>query len=57
MMAAGMFSMQLIDERNQVRGGLAAAGFGGRNQVAARHRNWNRAGLNRGGLMVAAVFD
>ena len=57
MMAAGMFSVQLVDERYQVRGGLAAAGFGGRDQVAARHRNRNRAGLNGGGLMVAAVFD
>ena len=38
-------------------GGIATAGLGGGDQVAAGHRNRNRSGLDRGGLMMAAVFD
>jgi hypothetical protein len=56
-MAAGVFAMQLVDQWNQVRGGLAAPSFGGRDQIASRHSNGNGAGLNGGGLKVASVFD
>jgi hypothetical protein len=49
--------MKLIDQRNEIRGSFAATRFGGRDQIASRHRNWNGAGLNWGGLMMAAVFD
>ena len=49
--------MESIDERNKERGGLAAAGFGSSDDVMAAQDYRDRAGLNRRGLMMAAVTD
>jgi hypothetical protein len=49
--------MEPINEGNEKRGGLAAAGFGSGDDVMAAQDNRDRAGLNRGGLMMAAITD
>ena len=49
--------MEPIDERNQKGGGLAAAGFGSGDDVMAAQDYRDRAGLNRRGLMMAAVAN
>src|SRR5271155_648817 len=53
----GAVAMQPVDERDQERGGLAAAGLGADHQVAALERHGDGFALDWGGLMIATVAD
>ncbi len=48
---------QPIDNREQERCGLPAAGLGARDQVPALEARWNGFGLDRSGTNEAEVFD
>ena len=49
--------MKLVDQRNQKRRGLTAAGFGGGDDIDAGLDERDGAGLNWGGLMMATVAN
>ena len=51
------FAMQPVDQWDQKGGGLAATGFGGRNDVMTTHDYRNSAGLDRGRLMMATIAN
>jgi len=48
---------QLVENRQQERGGLAAAGHRARQEIASGHRRRNRVGLNRRRPRIAEVFE
>lgn len=53
----GVLAMQPVDERDQERGGLAAAGLGADYQIAAVEGHWDGFALDRRGMMIATVAD
>ena len=53
----GVLAMQPVDERNQERGGFAAAGLGADYQVAAVEGHGDGFALDRRGMMIATVAD
>ena len=48
---------EAVQDRQQERGGLAAAGHRAREQILARHRERNRVGLNRGRTSEPEIFQ
>ncbi len=54
---AGAATGEQGDHRQNEAGGLAGAGLGDAEHVAAFERGWNRALLNRGRGLVARLFD
>ena len=55
--AFGALAMQPVDERDQKRGGFAAAGLGADYQIAAVERHWDGFALDWRGLMIPTVAD
>ena len=55
--ASPRLRMEAVKQREQKGGGLAAAGFGSGDQIASGQGHRNRAGLNWGWMMMAAVAD